>query len=116
MKKVYLIIGLFLVSSGCAGIQVAQNVPDAMEFYGPRCAEVGYKEQTQPYADCILAFWKKAEREAAARRERASMFLMMMGQGMRDAGDAYSNTYNSWSSPTYTHCIPVGNAMSCTSH
>ncbi len=115
MRKVYLMIGFFLILSGCAGIQVANNASEAMQLYGPECAKVGYQEGTDPYTDCIFASWNIAVKEDAARRERASMFLMMMGQGMQDAGNAYSNTYNSWRSPTYTNCYASGNTLNCTS-
>ena len=116
MKKGYLVFGFFVFLSGCAGMPVAQNATEAMQFYGSHCTEVGYKEGTEPYGKCILASWNIAVKQDAARRERLSGALMMMGQGMKDAGDAYSDTYNSWRSPTTTHCIPVGNAMTCTSY
>lgn len=61
MKKVCVVFGIIVLSSGFSGLQVAQDAPEANQIYAADCAKSGYQEKTQPYKVCILRTWEMAE-------------------------------------------------------
>ena len=96
MKTSCIVFGFLVLLSGCSGLQVAQNGPEANQSYGVDCAKSGYQEGTQAYADCIAQTWKLAKEKERARQQREEMLLMIKGSGTNNSKRAYTNPFNPW--------------------
>ena len=84
MKKGCIIFGFLVLLSGCSGLQVAQNGPEANQLYGPNCAGSGNIEGTQPYADCVWQTWKLARELKRARQQIKEILLLNRERDQRD--------------------------------
>ena len=70
MKKGCMVFGLFVLLSGCSGLQVAHTVPEAIEVYGTDCVRSGNIEGTEAYADCISQTWILAEEKERVNQQK----------------------------------------------
>ena len=84
MKKGCIIFGFLVLLSGCSGLQVAQNGPEANQLYGPNCAGSGNIEGPQPYADCVWQTWKLAKELEYTRQQVKKMLLLDRKRDQRD--------------------------------
>ena len=94
MKKGCMVFGLFVLLSGCSGLQVAQTVPEAIEVYGTDCDRSGNIEGTEAYADCISQTWILAEEKERVNQQKKEMLLMIRGSGMQNTRSSYNNPFN----------------------
>lgn len=69
MIKTFLVFGIFVLLSGCSGLQVAETSFEANKIYGPNCSGSGNKEGTQPHTDCVSQSWKLAKEVEHAKQE-----------------------------------------------
>jgi hypothetical protein len=86
MKKIVVLFSFFILLSGCSGLQVAQNVPEAVELYGADCARFGHEEGTDPHADCVYQTWKMAAEKERANAQRKEMLRLIRGNDLKKAG------------------------------
>ncbi|HEV2220102.1 MAG TPA: hypothetical protein VGV08_06050 [Casimicrobiaceae bacterium] len=75
------ISALIVLLSGCAtqaerAAAMQRDVDDMIKVYGPACEKLGYKNDTDPWRDCVL---RLATRDSLERSRREPVFTNCIG-------------------------------------
>jgi hypothetical protein len=74
--RAFILSALLLLVSGCAtqadrAAAMQSEVDDMIKVYGPACERLGYKNDTDPWRDCVL---RLANKDSVERARHEAVF------------------------------------------